>query len=57
MHVDIQIRPPKLPRDVLSIIIGALFNPPKSHMGQDLVEHIAHTIDFVFEKYPHTVDS
>ena len=48
----IHIRSPKLARNISSIIIGAVYNPPKSHMEQELVDYIAHEIDYVFGKYP-----
>ena len=48
----IQMRPPKLPRQVSSIIICVIYFPPRDPLSPDYIDHITSTIDELLIRYP-----
>ena len=48
----LQVRPHRLPRQVSSVVVCAVYIPPKSEYQQTLVNHIVRTLDLLKSKHP-----
>ncbi|XP_033638568.1 uncharacterized protein LOC117299218 [Asterias rubens] len=48
----LQVRPYRLPRQVSSVVVCAVYIPPKSEHQQTLVNHIVRTLDLLKSKHP-----
>ena len=48
----INIRPPRLPRSIVNIVVGTVYYPPQSPIAQTLLEHISSAVDSIIAHQP-----
>lgn len=49
----LRLTPAYLPREISSLVIAAVYHPPKAPNERQLMDHIAHTVSSIKEKHPH----